>query len=494
VEIAMYERFTDRARKVMQLANQEAQRFHHEYIGTEHILLGLIKDGDGVAANVLKNLDVDLRKVRKEVEKIVQTGPGVELTELGRIPQTPRAKKVIEYSVEEARKLNHNYVGTEHLLLGLLREEEGVAAQVLLNMGLDLNIVRAEVLNLLGHKLSETSESPSVLSNSKTPALDTFGRDLTGLAGLGRLNSFVGRRTELRSVFEVLGCRDGRSPLLLGESGVGKAALVVGLAQAIVKKEVPEWLRDHRVVELHVTRLWGDSDDWTGASKRVQAAFNEARRTKNLVLFVPDLIATLGAGGGLTARHVHAELLLTIRRGQSQCILAAAPADYGRCVERWGSMGTSVQPVAVRPASLEETAAVLHSVRARYEQHHRVRFVDGALYVVAELASQRLPGAQPGKAVALLDRCAARARLQAWEAAPPVDRAVVELDAQIRKLNEEKEMAVGDQDFQKAANLRDQADRLKVERDRLVTNQQQPEVVVDVALVEEVVRDLAPSA
>src|SRR5215212_794095 len=226
----MYERFTDRARKVMQLANQEAQRFNHEYIGTEHILLGLVKEGSGVAANVLKNLDVDLRKIRLEVEKIVQTGPGGDQVVLGKLPHTPRAKKVIEYSVEEARNLNHNYVGTEHLLLGLLREQEGVAAQVLMNLGLKLEDVREEVLNLLGHNMDAGGEGERAAgakgSKSKTPALDSFGRDLTDLARQGKLDPVIGRQNEIERVVQILSRRQKNNPVLLGEAGVGKTAIV----------------------------------------------------------------------------------------------------------------------------------------------------------------------------------------------------------------------------------------------------------------------------
>src|SRR5216684_2893014 len=252
----MYERFTDRARKVMQLANQEAQRFNHEYIGTEHILLGLVKEGSGVAANVLKNLDIDLRKIRLEIEKIVQSGP--DMVTMGKLPQTPRAKKVIEYSIEEARNLNHNYVGTEHLLLGLLREQEGVAAQVLMNLGMKLEDVREEVLNLLGHNMETGSEGGergergerSSKSKSKTPALDSFGRDLTELARQGKLDPVIGRSTEIERVIQILSRRQKNNPVLLGEAGVGKTAIVEGLAQSIVDGSIPDLLRDRRIVVL----------------------------------------------------------------------------------------------------------------------------------------------------------------------------------------------------------------------------------------------------
>jgi ATP-dependent Clp protease ATP-binding subunit ClpC len=489
----MYERFTDRARSVMRLANQEAQKFNHEYIGTEHALLGLIKEGSGVAAHVLKNLDIDLGKVRLEVERIVQTGPGGDRVVLGKLPHTPRMKKVVEYAIEEARNLNHNYVGTEHLLLGLLREQEGVAAQVLMNLGLKLEEVREEVLNLLGHKLPETRETAKK-AFSKTPALDGFGHDVTEMARQHKLHPFVGRTAELRMLFEVFACYDGRSPLLLGEPGVGKAAMVAGLAQAIVRGEAPSWLRDRRVVGLHVSRLWGDSDDWTEASKRVHAVFREARQAGNTILFVPDLIATLWvAGGGLTARHVHAELLLTVRDGKCPCILAATPTDYARCLERWGALGPTVQPITVRPATVEETLAVLVAVRDRYEVHHTARITDDALNAVAQSAD-RLPGALPGKAVALLDRCAARARLSSWAASPRFGPQVAEIEAQIESLNRDKEEAVADQDFERGASFRDQADKLKQERERLLKETPTPEAVVDAATVEAVVRDLTASA
>src|SRR4051812_41252331 len=294
----MYERFTDRARKVMQLANQEAQRFNHEYIGTEHILLGLVKEGSGVAANVLKNLDVDLRKIRLEVEKIVQSGP--DMVTMGKLPQTPRAKKVIEYSIEEARNLNHNYVGTEHLLLGLLREQEGVAAQVLMNLGLKLEDVREEVLNLLGHNMDsgETGgggggggggERTANKGKSKTPALDSFGRDLTELARQGKLDPVIGRQNEIERVIQVLSRRTKNNPVLLGEAGVGKTAIVEGLAQLVVDSNVPELLRDRRIVVLDLAMMVAGTKYRGQFEERIKAVMNEVRRAKNTILFIDEL-------------------------------------------------------------------------------------------------------------------------------------------------------------------------------------------------------------
>src|SRR4051812_33693561 len=302
----MYERFTDRARKVMQLANQEAQRFNHEYIGTEHILLGLVKEGSGVAANVLKNLDIDLRKIRLEVEKIVQTGPGSEMVTMGKLPQTPRAKKVIEYSIEEARNLNHNYVGTEHLLLGLLREQEGVAAQVLMNLGLKLEDVREEVLNLLGHNMPNESETgggggggerTSGKGKSKTPALDSFGRDLTELARQGKLDPVIGRANEIERVIQVLSRRTKNNPVLLGEAGVGKTAIVEGLAQLVIDSSVPELLRDKRIVVLDLAMMVAGTKYRGQFEERIKAVMNEVRRAKNTILFIDELHTLVGAGG-----------------------------------------------------------------------------------------------------------------------------------------------------------------------------------------------------
>src|SRR5215831_7153470 len=336
----MFERFTDRARKVMQLANQEAQRFNHEYIGTEHILLGLVKEGSGVAANVLKNLDVDLRKIRLEVEKLVQSGP--DMVTMGKLPLTPRAKKVIEYSMEEARNLNHNYVGTEHILLGLLREQEGVAAQVLMNLGLKLEDVREEVLNLLGHGM-ETSEAGerSVSSGttpkggkSKTPALDSFGRDLTELARQGKLDPVIGRTNEIERVIQILSRRQKNNPVLLGEAGVGKTAIVEGLAQSIVDGNVPELLRDRRIVVLDLAMMVAGTKYRGQFEERIKAVMNEVRRAKNTILFIDELHTLVGAGGAEGAIDASNVLKPALARGEIQCIGATTLDEYRKYIEK----------------------------------------------------------------------------------------------------------------------------------------------------------------
>ena len=333
----MYERFTDRARKVMQLANQEAQRFNHEYIGTEHVLLGLIKEGSGVAANVLKNLDIDLRKIRMEVEKLVQSGP--DMVTMGKLPQTPRAKKVIEYSMEEARNLNHNYVGTEHILLGLLREQEGVAAQVLMNLGLKLEDVREEVLNLLGHGMENEggeragmggrqtagaggggSESSTKGGKSKTPALDSFGRDLTELARQGKLDPVIGREKEIERAIQILCRRTKNNPVLLGEAGVGKTAIIEGFAQRVVDGNVPELLADRRIVVLDLAMMVAGTKYRGQFEERIKAVMNEVRRAKNTILFIDELHTLVGAGGAEGAIDASNVLKPALARGEIQCI------------------------------------------------------------------------------------------------------------------------------------------------------------------------------
>ncbi|QDU46421.1 ClpA/B family protein [Symmachiella dynata] len=489
----MYERFTDRARKVMQLANQEAQRFNHEYIGTEHILLGLVKEGSGVAANVLKNLDVDLRKIRLEVEKIVQSGP--DMVTMGKLPQTPRAKKVIEYSMEEARNLNHNYVGTEHILLGLLREQEGVAAQVLMNLGLKLEDVREEVLNLLGHGLegAESGErSPAAGSpkagKSKTPALDSFGRDLTELAKQGKLDPVIGRTDEIERVIQILCRRQKNNPVLLGEAGVGKTAIVEGFAQMVIDNNVPDLLRDRRIVVLDLAMMVAGTKYRGQFEERIKAVMNEVRRAKNTILFIDELHTLVGAGGAEGAIDASNVLKPALSRGELQCIGATTLDEYRKYIEKDGALERRFQTVMVEPPSATETVEILRGLRDRYESHHRVQITDDSLEAAVELSNRYITGrCLPDKAIDVIDEAGARIRLKSMVRPPDLK----ELDEEIEGLNQAKEEAVANQDFEKAASLRDQADKLKKKKESLTRDwrekSRETDGVVDNDVIAEVV-------
>src|SRR5438477_915115 len=490
----MYERFTDRARKVMQLANQEAQRFNHEYIGTEHILLGLVKEGSGVAANVLKNLDIDLRKIRLEVEKIVQSGP--DMVTMGKLPQTPRAKKVIEYSIEEARNLNHNYVGTEHLLLGLLREQEGVAAQVLMNLGLKLEDVREEVLNLLGHNMEANEggsggggggERTANKGKSKTPALDSFGRDLTELARQGKLDPVIGRQNEIERVIQVLSRRTKNNPVLLGEAGVGKTAIVEGLAQLVVDSNVPELLRDRRIVVLDLAMMVAGTKYRGQFEERIKAVMNEVRRAKNTILFIDELHTLVGAGGAEGAIDASNVLKPALARGEIQCIGATTLDEYRKYIEKDGALERRFQQIIVNPPSKDEAVEILRGLRDRYEAHHRVQIKDEALEQAVELSDRYISGrCLPDKAIDVIDEAGARVRLKAMTRPPDLK----ELDAQIEQLNQEKEAAVAEQDFEKAAHLRDQADKLKKKKDNITREWREKSKEIDGVVDEEVIAEV----
>ncbi len=495
----MYERFTDRARKVMQLANQEAQRFNHEYIGTEHILLGLVKEGSGVAANVLKNLDVDLRKIRLEVEKLVQSGP--EMVTMGKLPQTPRAKKVIEYSMEEARNLNHNYVGTEHILLGLLREQEGVAAQVLMNLGLKLEDVREEVLNLLGHGL-EGEEEPvgervgrgegrgesRSKGKSKTPALDSFGRDLTQLARQNKLDPVIGREREIERAIQILCRRTKNNPVLLGEAGVGKTAIVEGFAQRVVSGNIPDLLSDKRIVVLDLAMMVAGTKYRGQFEERIKAVMNEVRRAKNTILFIDELHTLVGAGGAEGAIDAANVLKPALARGEIQCIGATTLDEYRKYIEKDNALARRFQEIIVDPTSADETLAILKGLRPRYEEHHRVQFTDDALAAAVELSERYVTSrCLPDKAIDVMDEAGARIRLRSMTRPPDLK----EIDEDVERLNREKEEAVAAQDFEKAAALRDQADKLKKKKEQITREyrerSKQTDGVVDAEVIAEVV-------
>ncbi|HUO07620.1 MAG TPA: ATP-dependent Clp protease ATP-binding subunit [Phycisphaerae bacterium] len=487
----MFERFTDRARKVMALANQEAQRFNHEYIGTEHILLGLVKEGSGVGATVLKNLDIDLRKVRLEVEKLVKSGP--DMVTMGKLPQTPRAKKVIEYAIEEARNLGHNYVGTEHLLLGLLREKDGVAAQVLMNLGLKLEEVREEVLNLLGAGVESEGTNAGESkgegkTKSKTPALDSFGRDLTELAREGTLDPVIGRANEIERVVQILCRRTKNNPVLLGEAGVGKTAIVEGLAQQIINNDVPEILSEKRIVVLDLAMMVAGTKYRGQFEERIKAVMNEVRRAKNVILFIDELHTLVGAGGAEGAIDASNVLKPSLARGEIQCIGATTLDEYRKYIEKDGALERRFQTIIVEPPSKEEAVEILKGLRDRYEAHHRVQITEEALKSAVELSTRYITGrCLPDKAIDVIDEAGARVRLKSMTKPPNL----AEIEEQIERLSIEKDEAVKNADYERAAELRDQAEALRKKKEEMqrAWREQAKEVdgVVDEEMVAEVV-------
>ena len=492
----MFDRFTDRARKVMGLAKAEAQRLNHEYIGTEHILLGLVQEGSGVAANVLKQMNIDLKRIRNEIEKIVKGSP--TMVTQGNLPFTPRAKKVLELAVEEASNLGHNYIGTEHLLLGLIKENEGIAARVLLNLGVKLEEVREEILEFLGADKSsygqaggeaqsggagggeesgqgggggggEAGGGDAIASGtgpgkSKTPALNAFGRDLTALAREGKLDPVIGRRREIERVMQILCRRTKNNPVLLGEAGVGKTAIVEGLAQDIVAGNVPEILADKRIVVLDLAMMVAGTKYRGQFEERIKAVMNEVRRAKTVVLFIDELHTLVGAGGAEGAIDASNVLKPALARGEIQCIGATTLDEYRKYIEKDGALERRFQTVLVEPATRDEALEILKGLRDRYEAHHRVQITDGALELAVELSNRYITGRfLPDKAIDVLDEAGARVRLKALT--QPTD--LKEMAEKIALLDKEKEECVAAQDFERAAYLRDQADKMRKQRDEL---------------------------
>jgi len=468
----MFDRFTDRAKKVMNLARQEAQRFNHEYLGTEHVLLGLVQEGSGVAANVLKNMGIDLSKIRTEVEKIVKTGPS--MVTMGQLPFTPRAKKVLELAMEEASNLGHNYIGTEHLLLGLIKENEGIAAQVLMNLNVKLEDVREEVLEFLGADTTEDEddeagigEGPTGASSgkSKTPALDSFGRDLTELAREGKLDAVIGRANEIERVIQILSRRTKNNPVLLGEPGVGKTAIVEGLAQRIVENEVPELLRNKRIVVLDLALMVAGTKYRGQFEERIKAVMTEVRRVRDVVLFIDELHTLVGAGGAEGAIDASNVLKPALSRGEIQCIGATTLDEYRKHIEKDGALERRFQSVNVEPPTPTEAIEILKGLRDRYEAHHRVQYTDEALSTAVELSTRYINNRfLPDKAIDVMDEAGARVRLKSM--VPPPD--LKEITTEIDQLDREKDKAVSAQDFEEAAHLRDQAYQLRKKKEEVL--------------------------
>ncbi|MSR23117.1 MAG: ATP-dependent Clp protease ATP-binding subunit [Gemmatimonadetes bacterium] len=489
--------FTDRVRKVLAMARDEAIRLQHDYVGTEHILLGLIREGEGVAAAVLTNLSADLDQVHERIEEAIKKGKAI--IALGELPYTSRAKKVLEFAMAEAREMSHSYVGTEHLLLGLLREEKGVAAQVLGSLGISLEDARAETLKVIGSEMSGGG-SPSEPAGSggggppspggggkgekksKTPALDHFCRDLTELAHQGKLDPTIGRKTEIERIIEILCRRKKNNPVLIGEPGVGKTAIVEGLAQLIARGEITESLKDHRVLALDMAAVIAGTKYRGQFEERLKAVVNEISQNKNVVLFIDELHTLVGAGAAEGAIDASNMLKPALARGELQCIGASTLNEYRKYIEKDGALERRFQPVIVDPPAVEQTVEILKGLRAHYEDHHRVVIPDETLVTASRLSDRYITDRfLPDKAIDVIDEAGARARIAAQ--VPPPDMA--EMKEELAEIGGRKEGAIRDQDFERAAELRDEErevqHRIKVRQDEWAAERREnrPEISAD---------------
>jgi ATP-dependent Clp protease ATP-binding subunit ClpC len=457
----MFERFTDRARRVVVLAQEEARMLNHNYIGTEHILLGLIHEGEGVAAKALESLNISLEAVRSQVEESIGQG---KQAPSGHIPFTPRAKKVLELSLREALQLGHNYIGTEHILLGLIREGEGVAAQVLVKLGADLNRVRQQVIQLLSGyqgKESASSGGPAEGTPSTSLVLDQFGRNLTQAAREGKLDPVIGREKEIERVMQVLSRRTKNNPVLIGEPGVGKTAVVEGLAQAIVKGEVPETLKDKQIYTLDLGALVAGSRYRGDFEERLKKVLKEIRTRGDIVLFIDEIHTLVGAGAAEGAIDAASILKPMLARGELQTIGATTLDEYRKHLEKDAALERRFQPIHVQEPSVAHTIEILAGLRDRYENHHRVSITDGALVAAATMADRYVSDRfLPDKAIDLIDEAGARLRIRRMTAPPDLR----ELDDRIASIRREKESAIDSQDFEKAASLRDTEKQLLAQR------------------------------
>ncbi|MBM5827886.1 MAG: ATP-dependent Clp protease ATP-binding subunit [Cyanobacteria bacterium M_surface_7_m2_040] len=451
----MFERFTEKAIKVIMLAQEEARRLGHNFVGTEQILLGLIGEGTGVAAKVLKSMGVNLKDARVEVEKIIGRGSGFVAVE---IPFTPRAKRVLELSLEEARQLGHNYIGTEHLLLGLIREGEGVAARVLENLGVDLAKVRTQVIRMLGETAEVAAGSGGGKGSTKTPTLDEFGSNLTQQASDGKLDPVVGRQTEIERVIQILGRRTKNNPVLIGEPGVGKTAIAEGLAQRINSGDVPDILEDKRVLTLDIGLLVAGTKYRGEFEERLKKIMEEIRGAGNVILVIDEVHTLIGAGAAEGAIDAANILKPALARGELQCIGATTLDEYRKHIERDAALERRFQPVMVGEPSVDDTIEILRGLKERYEAHHRLKIADEALVAAATLGDRYISDRfLPDKAIDLIDEAGSRVRLLNSKLPP----AAKEIDKQLRAVQKEKEDAVREQDFTKAGELRDKEVELR---------------------------------
>jgi len=470
----MFNRFTERARKVIILAKEEAKRFNHDYIGSEHILLGLLREGEGVAAVVLQKMGLNLQQIRMEIEKIVKPGPSTVVS--GDIPFTPTAKKVVELSSEEARSLGHSYIGTEHILLGLIREGEGVASQVLVNLGLDLNKAREEIAELLGSNIQPgfgfgnvqpgqgTGHASQQKPGSRTPALDAFGRNLTQLGRDNKLDPVIGRENEIERVIQILSRRTKNNPVLLGEAGVGKTAIVEGLAQKIIKGDVPEILKDKRVIILDLALIVAGTKYRGQFEERIKAVMDEIKRSENVIIFIDELHTLVGAGGAEGAIDASNILKPALSRGEIQCIGATTLDEYRKHIEKDAALERRFQIIMVEPPSVKETVEILKGLRDRYEAHHKVEITDSAIEAAAKFSDRYITGRfLPDKAIDLIDEAGAKARLSVMTA----PQEIKDMESEIENIHKEKDSAIKNQDFEKAANLRDEEKKARAGLDKI---------------------------
>jgi ATP-dependent Clp protease ATP-binding subunit ClpC len=464
----MMNNFTPRAQQVLALARKEADRFNHNYVGTEHLLLGLIKLGQGVAVNVLQKMGLDLETVRMEVEKHVGSHPETKM--VGNIPYTPRVKKVLALAGKEAKALNHSYVGTEHILLGLLREGEGVAARVLKSLEVDIERTRNEILKELDPNFTppeSEAESPQEGNKKdvKTPALRAFGRDLTELAKKGELDPVIGRRNEIERVIQILCRRTKNNPVLLGEAGVGKTAIVEGLAQEIGTGNVPELLRDKRVITLDLALMVAGTKYRGQFEERIKAVMDEIRRSKNVILFIDELHTIVGAGSAEGAMDASNIIKPALSRGELQCVGATTLNEYRKYIEKDAALERRFQTVKVEAPSVDEAIQILKGLRPKYEAHHKARLADEALEAAVKLSDRYLTGRfLPDKAIDVMDEAGARARINAMTRPPDVK----EIEKEIEQIRSEKEAAIKAQDFEKAAALRDSEKQTKDKLERIL--------------------------
>ncbi len=458
--------FTPRAQQVLALARKEADRFNHNYVGTEHLLLGLIKLGQGVAVNVLQKMGLDLETVRMEVEKQIGSGPETKM--MGNIPYTPRVKKVLALSQKEAKQLNHNYVGTEHILLGLLREGEGAGARILKSLDIDIERCRNEVLKELDPNfvpseggVEEGEGQPAQKGQGKAPALRMFGRDLTDLARKNELDPVVGRKNEIERVIQILCRRTKNNPVLLGEAGVGKTAIVEGLAQEIAHNNVPEILHDRHVITLDLALMVAGTKYRGQFEERIKAVMEEIKRAKNVILFVDELHTIVGAGGAEGAMDASNIIKPALSRGELQVVGATTITEYRKYIEKDAALERRFQTVIVEPPTVEQTVEILKGLRVKYEDHHKVKFSNESLAAASRLSDRYITGRfLPDKAIDVVDEAGARARIQSLTRPPDVQ----DKEREIEKLKEQKEAAIKAQDFELAASLRDKE---KQARDRL---------------------------